>query len=370
MEQVLTKEQALTYGAILTMAITPIYIGSHLSLKQKVVETMSTSDAWKFPFIGSGVLFGLYMLFKLFSKEYINMLLTAYFLCFGILAVWATIKPVFIPIFGGSTGNETDQGNKNSTNSNNKKLWKWSFTPFWSNEPIHIDWDVSDVVSLLVSIGIGVWYVMTKHWISNNILGLSFSVQGIALLSLGSYKVGAILLGGLFFYDIFWVFGTDVMVTVAKSFDAPIKLLFPKDLFAETLQFSMLGLGDIVIPGVFIALLLRFDAKRAANKRMFSKTYFLTCYFAYILGLVTTVAVMHLFQAAQPALLYLVPACLGSSFLLATVRGEVGELLAYNEESEHKSNNNTNDSTTTTTTTTSTSTSNSNPPTKEEKKAK
>lgn len=50
-------------------------------------------------------------------------------------------------------------------------------------------------------------------------------------------------------YDIFWVFGTDVMVTVAKSFDAPVKLLWPKALFAEQLHFSMLGLGDIVIPG-------------------------------------------------------------------------------------------------------------------------
>ena len=36
------------------------------------------------------------------------------------------------------------------------------------------------------------------------------------------------LKGGLFFYDIFWVFGTDVMVTVAKSFEAPIKLVFPQ----------------------------------------------------------------------------------------------------------------------------------------------
>jgi minor histocompatibility antigen H13 len=39
------------------------------------------------------------------------------------------------------------------------------------------------------------------------------------------------------------------MVTVAKAFNAPVKLLFPKDLFAAELQFSMLGLGDIVIPG-------------------------------------------------------------------------------------------------------------------------
>jgi len=152
------------------------------------------------------------------------------------------------------------------------------------------------------------------------------------MLSLGSYRVGCILLGGLFFYDIFWVFGTDVMVTVAKSFDAPIKLLFPKQLFAETLEFSMLGLGDIVIPGVFIALLLRFDARRANNKKVFSKLYFYTCYIGYFVGLLTTIGVMHVFKAAQPALLYLVPACIGSSFMLALIRGELTPLLAYEED--------------------------------------
>jgi len=56
------------------------------------------------------------------------------------------------------------------------------------------------------------------------------------------------------------------MVTVAKSFDAPIKLLFPRQFATETtkLAHSMLGLGDIVIPGIFIALLLRYDAERSA----------------------------------------------------------------------------------------------------------
>lgn len=39
-------------------------------------------------------------------------------------------------------------------------------------------------------------------------------------------SAGVILLAGLFVYDIFWVFCTPVMVAVAKSFDAPIKLLF------------------------------------------------------------------------------------------------------------------------------------------------
>ena len=42
---------------------------------------------------------------------------------------------------------------------------------------------------------------------------------------------GFILLGGLFFYDIFFVFGTNVMVTVAVSMDVPIKVLAPSSLF-------------------------------------------------------------------------------------------------------------------------------------------
>ncbi len=70
---------------------------------------------------------------------------------------------------------------------------------------------------------------------------------------------------GLFFYDIFWVYGTDVMVTVAKSFDAPIKLLFVYDWDNTPPKSSMLGLGDIVIPGVFVALALKYDVDRALS---------------------------------------------------------------------------------------------------------
>ncbi|CAL9222670.1 unnamed protein product [Arabidopsis halleri] len=51
---------------------------------------------------------------------------------------------------------------------------------------------------------------------------------------------------GIFFCDIFWVFFTPVMVSVAKSFDAPIKLLFPTG--DAHRPYSMLVLGDIVIP--------------------------------------------------------------------------------------------------------------------------
>ena len=128
---------------------------------------------------------------------------------------------------------------------------------------------------------VGVWYILKKHWLANDLLGMAFAINGVELLHLNNVVTGCILLGGLFFYDIFWVFGTDVMVTVAKSFEAPIKLVFPQVSLTEVAlqscitsvyylqdllengpmgasNFAMLGLGDIVIPGIFIALLLRY----------------------------------------------------------------------------------------------------------------
>lgn len=142
------------------------------------------------------------------------------------------------------------------------------------------------------------------------------------------------------------VFGTEVMVTVAKNLDGPIKILFPRDSLVpnpETgkLDLSLLGLGDIVIPGFFLSLLLRFDAHQAQQPvhrvnihANFPKPYFHSCLVAYVLGLITTLVVMIQFNAAQPALLYLVPACLGSSFGCALWRGEVKQLLEYSEEEE------------------------------------
>lgn len=41
-------------------------------------------------------------------------------------------------------------------------------------------------------------------------------MQAIAIVSVGSFGVASILLCGLFVYDVFWVFGTEVMVSVAK----------------------------------------------------------------------------------------------------------------------------------------------------------
>merc|ERR1711934_1237870 len=63
-------------------------------------ETMTQKDAMMFPIIASCALFGLYMIFNIFGKEYINLLLSFYFLVLGVFALSHMMSPIilkFIP---------------------------------------------------------------------------------------------------------------------------------------------------------------------------------------------------------------------------------------------------------------------------------
>jgi minor histocompatibility antigen H13 len=183
-----------------------------------------------------------------------------------------------------------------------------------------------------------------------------------------------------------------MMVTVAKSLDVPIKLVFPRpappDSTSKLPSLAMLGLGDVVLPGIMIGLALRFDlflfylrrqrridAKDGApvieKPKYFSlagrwsdhfwthsltgrplfyssndskpeppftfpKTYFKASIVGYVAGMLTTLGVMHVWGHAQPALLYLVPGVLISLWGTALVRGEVSLMWEFSEAVEEE----------------------------------
>ncbi|XP_064429045.1 minor histocompatibility antigen H13 isoform X5 [Mirounga angustirostris] len=331
---------ALAYGSLLLMALLPIFFGALRSVRcargknaSDMPETITSRDAARFPIIASCTLLGLYLFFKIFSQEYINLLLSVYFFVLGILALSHTISPFMNKFFPANFPNRQYQLLFTQGSGENKEGGRGSPAPGSGltrplcPEIINYEFDAKDLVCLGLSSIVGVWYLLRKHWIANNLFGLAFSLNGVELLHLNNVSTGCILLGGLFIYDVFWVFGTNVMVTVAKSFEAPIKLVFPQDLLEKGLEadnFAMLGLGDIVIPGIFIALLLRFDISLKKN----THTYFYTSFAAYIFGLGLTIFIMHIFKHAQPALLYLVPACIGFPVLVALAKGEVTEMFS------------------------------------------
>lgn len=188
------------------------------------------------------------------------------------------------------------------------------------------------------------------------------------------------------------------MVTVATKIEAPMKLT------VETgAKVNILGLGDIAVPCLLIALALRFDlwmcyqrlvkyvpgapGSESGNEResesekevadasssryiavrapyidvsgrwadwlhtlsfppwnssgalpmeitaaSFSKPYFYAAMGGYSVGMVLAMAMSLVFQHGQPALLYLVPAVVCSLLLTAAVRGELREMMLYNED--------------------------------------
>ncbi|XP_010773337.1 minor histocompatibility antigen H13-like isoform X1 [Notothenia coriiceps] len=119
---------ALAYGSLVFMALLPIYFGALRSVtcsKSKELgeneydsgfrnasdmpETITSRDAARFPIIASCTLFGLYLFFKVFSQEYINMLLSIYFFGLGVLALSHIMSPLMSRIFPASFPNKQFQ---------------------------------------------------------------------------------------------------------------------------------------------------------------------------------------------------------------------------------------------------------------------
>ena len=93
-----------------------------------------------------------------------------------------------------------------------------------------------------------------------------------------------------------------------------------------------MGLGDVVIPGLFVRFMSKVDSVLEPQK--FS--YFGASTFAYGAGLLACFAVNEITHAGQPALLYLDPACIGSALAVGAANGQLNELWNFEEERENE----------------------------------
>ncbi|XP_061097432.1 signal peptide peptidase-like 2 [Conger conger] len=174
-------------------------------------------------------------------------------------------------------------------------------------------------------------------WVLQDALGIAFCLYMLKTIRLPTFKACTLLLLVLFVYDVFFVFitpfltknGKSIMVEVATGPSnsntqekLPMVLKVPRlnssPLALCDRPFSLLGFGDILVPGLLVAYCHRFDVQMQT-----SRIYFLACTIGYGVGLLVTFAVLALMQAAQPALLYLVPCTLLSSLAVALWRKEL-----------------------------------------------
>lgn len=190
-----------------------------------------------------------------------------------------------------------------------------------------------------------VWAVFRNadwSWPLLDLLGISLMLLVLRTLRLGGLRVACVLLPLCFFYDVFFVFiqpmlfggGESVMVEVARGAGSdevlPMLLRVPRLSGPQVSRggYSMLGFGDIILPGLLVALTRRLDVERRAP---WPRGYFAPCLAAYGVGLTLTyVALVFSWfgDQGQPALLYLVPCTLGTVLTLAWCRGDLPQLWA------------------------------------------
>jgi len=186
------------------------------------------------------------------------------------------------------------------------------------------------IIEMPLGVGMVIIWLLSRNqwhyaWVLNDVLAFSICVLMISSVRITNMKVATALLCGILCYDVFWVylssyiFGKNVMVTVASGIDLPIKIVIP---YFKGIGFSMIGLGDMVLPGLFSGFLLRFDRGRNDNNDL----YFTTCMIGYAMGLALCLLVLITFKAAQPAMLYLSPCTLLCVYIQAARRNEVNML--------------------------------------------
>ncbi|KAJ4831903.1 Signal peptide peptidase-like 2 [Turnera subulata] len=168
-------------------------------------------------------------------------------------------------------------------------------------------------------------------WIGQDILGIALIITVLQVVHVPNLKVGTVLLSCAFLYDIFWVFVSkklfheSVMIVVARGDRSgedgiPMLLKIPR-MFDPWGGYSIIGFGDILLPGLVIAFSLRYDW--LANKSL-RAGYFLWAMLAYGLGLLITYVALNLMDGhGQPALLYIVPFTLGTFLTLGRKRGDL-----------------------------------------------
>ncbi|XP_064471142.1 signal peptide peptidase-like 2A [Ornithodoros turicata] len=201
--------------------------------------------------------------------------------------------------------------------------------------------EIRQLALIMFAISLSVSWVVLRHhsqsWILQDLLGVAFSINMLKTLRLPSLMICTVLLVLLFFYDIFFVFitpfltmkGDSIMVEVAKGGGSqeqlPMVLRVPhfsNEALAVCLsQYSLLGFGDILVPGLLVAYCHGFDLVAAKGRY-----YYLTSTFFYGVGLVATFMALYMMKMAQPALLYLVPATLVPTVCLALFRGQFSEI--------------------------------------------
>lgn len=187
------------------------------------------------------------------------------------------------------------------------------------------------------------------HVLTNDILLLS-----LAHVAMSSVKVRTAYNGFMVFVGMCFAFlytsGTKAFETATPTI--PVQLLWPRSILTalsilppsqlDANSTMPLSLGDLIAPGVFVALAYRLDQHlRKTNKMRAGETstYLRATLIGHAVGLSTAFSMMHVFKTPQPVLFYFGPACCMSFSWTAMRRREWEYVWVWEDHDESKNEN-------------------------------
>ena len=114
------------------------------------------------------------------------------------------------------------------------------------------------------------------------------------------------------------------MNTISSEIKSPMKMIFP----TMKNTFTSIGLGDIIIPGIYLSTLFHYDYDINLEYNKGNTVHFSFCNFiyfhmgiiAYFLGIFFSYTAVILFHTTQPALIYIVPFCVFITLMTFIIR--------------------------------------------------
>ena len=295
----------ISCGCVMFLAFMYVYLSTYMKLNFKFVKGVQQANDVEWYHIcfavalGSGVLVSIY-LFRKYILIILNILIGfESWLC----TYYATLY--FVIRIGKNIFNNMKH------NQISKKKYEYL-----------LGLNFYEISSIFISGLIIIFYFITRHWILNDLICFCLAFTTLSFIILKSFMLCFVCLFAFFAYDTFWVFYSEkiftenVMVVAATSIQIPIKIEFPILFSNNPIKNCMLlGLGDILLPGMVIIYCRRFDIlkkkmdkKKIGFKKKKSKMGF---YFfnliLYFVSVVLAMSMMFIFNHGQPVLFYISP---------------------------------------------------------------
>jgi hypothetical protein len=159
------------------------------------------------------------------------------------------------------------------------------------------------VYSLVFSLAVSCAWFFYPHWTTTGFASFLLAFFFLVLLRRVKFKEASLLAIAIIIFDISMVFLSDFMIEfAADASSTPLGFALPPVLWF--IGVKMIGLADIVLPGILLMTMFR-EAKNRLDSSLFIYPMI-----AYFIGLSVAITMRNVFDSAQPATLYLFPAVL------------------------------------------------------------